>query len=68
MALLPRLVLRMRRAVRRLRQDGCADDDLLSGAETEARWRDVMYRVRERDRAAEDRLARAERALNRLGR
>jgi hypothetical protein len=64
---LPRLVLRMRRAVRHLRGSEAAEAGL-SGAETEARWHEMIYRVRERDRAAEDRLARAERALNRLAR
>ncbi|HVY51164.1 MAG TPA: hypothetical protein VHA07_06330 [Devosia sp.] len=56
----------MRKAVRHLRRDGASESNELSGAETEARWHEMMYRLRERDRAAEDRLARAEEALNRL--
>ena len=64
--MLPSLVLRVRKAVRHFGLDGEAEENELSGAETEARWHDLMYRIRERDRAAEDRLARAERALNRL--
>jgi hypothetical protein len=60
------LALHVRKAVRRLRRTGDDDARELSGAETEARWHEMIYRIRERDRAAEDRLARAERALNRL--
>jgi hypothetical protein len=63
---LPRLVLRVRKAVRRLGRPGENVEYGLSGAETQARWHEMIYRVRERDRALEDRLARAERALNRL--
>jgi len=63
---LPRLVLRMRKAVRRLsRQDEELPD--FSGAENEARWQAMLSELEARDRAAERRLAAAERALNRLG-
>jgi hypothetical protein len=62
---LPRLVLRVRKAVRRLTvQDG--HEDGLSGAETQARWDAMLYEMDERNREAERRLAAAERALNRL--
>jgi hypothetical protein len=62
---LPRLVLRVRKAVRRLGvQD--SDEDGLSGAETQARWDAMLYEMDERNREAERRLAAAERALNRL--
>jgi len=63
---LPRLVLRMRKAVRRLSRQ---DEDLpdFSGAENEARWQAMLSELEARDRAAERRLAAAERALNRLG-
>ena len=64
---LPRLVLRVRRAVRRLRaRDGHEQD--LSGAENQARWDAMLYEMEARRREAEHRLAEAERALNRLGR
>ena len=63
--MLPRLVLRVRKAVRRLRvQDG--DEQDLSGAETQARWDAMLYEMDERRRASERRLAEAERALNSL--
>ncbi len=64
--MLPRLVLRMRKAVRRLSRQ---DEDLpdFSGAENEARWQAMLSELEARDRAAERRLAAAERALNRLG-
>ncbi len=62
--MLPEFVLRVRRAVRRLRRPGGQVD--LSGAETQARWRAMLSEIEARDRAAERRLAEAERALNRL--
>jgi len=45
------------------------DEDLpdFSGAENEARWQAMLSELEARDRAAERRLAAAERALNRLG-
>jgi len=61
---LPRLVLRMRRAVRRLQRDG--EDLDLSGADNSARWQAMLSEISERDRAVERRLSDAERALNRL--
>lgn len=62
--MLPRLVLRMRRAVRRLQRDGEEVD--LSGADNSARWRAMLSEINERDRALERRLSDAERALNSL--
>ena len=62
--MLPQFVLRMRRAVRRLRR-GQAEIDL-TGAENRARWAAMLSEIEARDRAAERRLAEAERALNRL--
>ena len=64
---LPRLVLRMRKAVRRLRARTGNEQDL-SGAATQARWQAMLYEMDARNREAERRLAEAERALNRLGR
>ena len=61
--MLPRLVVRVRRAVRRLRRPS---DIELSGAHNEAHWQHMLSEVEARDRAAEARLAQAERALNRL--
>jgi len=43
-----------------------SDPSELSGAHNEAHWQDVLSEIEARDRAAEDRLAAAERALNRL--
>ena len=63
--MLPRLVLRVRRAVRRLKVR--AGDVELSGAQNQARWDAMLYEMDERRRAAERRLAEAEQALNRLG-
>ena len=62
--MLPQFVLRVRRAVRRFRR-GSADFDL-TGAENRARWAAMLSEMEARDRAAERRLADAERALNRL--
>ena len=62
--MLPRVVLRVRKAVRQLaRREETAD---LSGAQNEASWHNMLDRVEQRDREIESRLARAERALNRL--
>lgn len=63
---LPRLVVRVRRAVRRLKRRADVDLSELSGARNEAHWQDMLSEIEARDRAAEDRLAAAERALNRL--
>ena len=62
--MLPRLVLRMRRAVRRLQREGQLES--LSGADNSERWQAMLSEIDERDRAAERRLSEAERALNRL--
>jgi len=62
---LPRLVVSVRKAVRRLRSAE-TDGQELSGAETQARWDLMLYEMDERGREAERRLAEAERALNRL--
>jgi tRNA U34 5-carboxymethylaminomethyl modifying enzyme MnmG/GidA len=61
---LPRLVLRMRRAVRRLQRNGENLD--LIGAANSARWKAMLSEIDERDRALERRLTEAEQALNRL--
>ena len=63
---LPRLVVRVRRAVRRLKRRADGELSELSGARNEAHWQDMLSEIQARDRAAEDRLAAAERALNRL--
>jgi hypothetical protein len=63
---LPRLVVRVRRAVRRLKRRADVDLSELSGARNEVHWQDMLSEIEARDRAAEDRLAAAERALNRL--
>ena len=65
--MLPRLVLRVRKAVRRLKARANDEQDL-SGAATQARWQAMLYEMDARNREAERRLAEAERALNRLGR
>lgn len=63
--MLPRLVLRVREAVRRLKgRDG--NEQELSGAQTQARWDAMLHEIEGRRRAAERRLAEAERALNEL--
>ena len=62
--MLPRLVLRMRRAVRRLQREGQLES--LSGADNSERWQAMLSEINERDRALERRLSEAERALNRL--
>ena len=65
--MLPRLVLRVRKVVRRI-ADPAGDGSDLSGAENRARWQAMISGLQERDRAGERRLAEAERALNRLNR
>ncbi len=63
--MLPRWVVRVRRAVRHLTGlDG--DEAELAGERIEQSWYDMMARMRSRDREVERRLNRAERALNRL--
>ena len=62
--MLPQFVLRVRRVVRRLRRSQAEID--LTGAENRARWAAMLSEIDARDRAAERRLAEAERALNRL--
>ena len=62
--MLPQFVLRVRRVVRRLRRSQAEVD--LTGAENQARWEAMLSQIKARDRAAERRLAEAERALNRL--
>ena len=63
--MLPRLVLRMRKAVRRMKARN-ADDVGLSGDETQARWHAMLDEIDAKSREVERRLAEAERALNRL--
>jgi hypothetical protein len=62
---LPRLVVNVRKAVRRLTARA-AEQEEVSGAENQARWRAMLSEIEYRDRAHERRLAEAERALNRL--
>ncbi|HVX72856.1 MAG: hypothetical protein ACTHKD_14750 [Devosia sp.] len=64
--MLPRLVLRVRRAVRRLKVAEPQQSDL-SGLDNRERWQAMLSEIDERGRAAERRLAEAEQALNRLG-
>ncbi|MEO8757945.1 MAG: hypothetical protein ABI398_09390 [Devosia sp.] len=63
--MLPRVMVRVRKVVRRLRRRG-GDESVLSGVETEARWQAMISEIGARDREVERRLARAETALNRL--
>lgn len=62
--MLPRVVLRVRKAVRRL----VRGTELIepTGPEIEARWQQMLDGVSRADRESERRLVRAERALNRL--
>ena len=62
--MLPRILLRLKRAIRRSALDG--RDSGFSGEETARRWYATMAEVHRADREAEQRLKRAERALNRL--
>ena len=63
--MVPRVVVRMRKAVRRLalRPKPLVEP---SGAENEAEWRSMLSRLDADERDAEQRLARAEQALNKL--
>lgn len=63
--MLPKVVLRVRKAVRRLAFDPL-ELEQSTGTENVAGWKNMMSRVRQRDREIERRLAQAERALNRL--
>ena len=65
--MLPRLVLSVRKAVRRLRMDDVEVEP--TGAENLARWETMMDWVHRRERLeTERRLADVEAELNRLGR
>ena len=55
----------MKKAVRRLALRPLALDER-TGAENEAEWRSMLSALEARDRDAEQRLARAEAALNKL--
>ena len=59
------MVLRMKKVVRRLALRPLALDGR-TGPENEAEWHSMLSRMDEEDRAAEQRLARAEAALNKL--
>ena len=63
--MVPRVVLRMRKVVRRLALRPLALDER-TGAENEADWQSMLSAIEARDREAERRLARAEAALNKL--
>ncbi len=60
--MLPRVVVRVRRAVRRF--VGHPEMNEPSGPEIEARWQAMLFEVGRRDREAERRLRAAERGLN----
>ena len=62
--LVPRMVLRVKKAVRRLALRPKALGQ--SGAATQADWDAMISRMDARDAEAERRLAQAERALNKL--
>ena len=65
--MLPRVIVRVKRAVRRLaRRPDETDEVEPTGAETEAQWQEMLYRIAEANRESERRLAAAERALNRI--
>ena len=59
--MLPRVVLRVRRAVRRWSRPA------ISSPETEASWQRMLARTKPRETEAERRMAEIERELNRLG-
>ncbi len=59
------MFLRIKKAVRRLALRPLALDGR-AGAENEAEWQSMLSRIYARDREAEQRLAQAEAALNRL--
>ena len=62
---LPRMVLRVRKAVRHLA--GLGEDEFeLTGERNEQSWYDMLERVQYGDRERERRIRQAERALNRL--
>jgi hypothetical protein len=61
---LPRVVLRVRRAVRRWSRP---EESAISGPETEASWQRMLARMKPRETEAERRMAEIERELNRLG-
>jgi hypothetical protein len=63
-AMLPRMLLRLRRVVRQSVLDG--RDTGFSGEETARRWYATMAEMHRADREAERRLKRAEQALNHL--
>ncbi len=64
--MLPRMLVRVKKAVRRLARR--PDETVIepTGAETEAQWREMLYRLDQANRESERRLDAAERALNRL--
>ena len=63
--MLPRVVVRVKKAVRRLvlRPEVL---EMPSGTDNEVSWREMLERIDARDREIEQRLACAEKALNRL--
>jgi len=61
---LPRMVVKMRRAVRHLSRGRETEP---SGAQNEASWQRMLSALETREGDLEYRLAEAERALNRLG-
>ena len=63
--MLPRMLVRVKKAVRRLARRPDVETEP-TGAETEAQWQEMLDRLAEANRESEQRLAAAERALNRL--
>lgn len=64
--MLPRMLVRVKKAVRRLARRPEIVEEEPTGAETEAQWQEMLYRIEQANRESEQRLAAAERALNRL--
>lgn len=64
--MLPRLVLRMRKALKRLPLEPEVPDPAVEGPQIEAQWQRMLARTHFPQRETEKRLQRAEDALNRL--
>ena len=62
--MLPRMVLRVKRAVRRWARP---EESSISGPETEASWQRMLARLKPFETETERRMAEIERELNRLG-
>ena len=62
--MLPRVVLRVKRAVRRWSRP---EESAISGPETEASWQRMLNRLGRSETETERRMVEIERELNRLG-